>query len=112
LGAVSVIPGAIGAWRTSVVREAGGYHHDTVAEDADLSMSLLQSGYKLEYEDRALGFTEAPVKVKGLIRQRFRWSFGILQAVWKHREVLVRKGVLGWVALPNILVFQLLMPLV
>jgi cellulose synthase/poly-beta-1,6-N-acetylglucosamine synthase-like glycosyltransferase/peptidoglycan/xylan/chitin deacetylase (PgdA/CDA1 family) len=112
MSAVSVIPGAIGAWRTSAVREAGGYPHDTVAEDADLSMSLLQSGYKLQYEDRALGFTEAPVRLKGLIRQRFRWSFGILQAVWKHREVLGRKGVLGWLALPNIIVFQILLPLV
>src|SRR5205814_4097565 len=112
LGAVSVVPGAIGAWRTSAVRALGAYHTDTVAEDADLTMALLRSGYRVEYEDRALAYTEAPVNANGLMRQRFRWSFGILQAVFKHREVFARKGVLGWIALPNIIVFQILLPLV
>ncbi|GAC1512360.1 MAG: glycosyltransferase [Terriglobales bacterium] len=112
MGAVSVVPGAIGAWRTSAVREAGGYHTDTVAEDADLTMALLRLGYRVEYEDIALAYTEAPSNANGLMRQRFRWSFGILQAVWKHRGVFARKGVLGWVALPNILIFQILLPLV
>ena len=112
LGAVSVVPGAIGAWRTSAVRALGGYHTDTVAEDADLTMALLRSGYRVEYEDRALAYTEAPVNANALMRQRFRWSFGILQAVYKHREVFARKGALGWIALPNIVVFQILLPLV
>jgi cellulose synthase/poly-beta-1,6-N-acetylglucosamine synthase-like glycosyltransferase/peptidoglycan/xylan/chitin deacetylase (PgdA/CDA1 family)/spore germination protein YaaH len=112
LGAVSVVPGAIGAWRTAAVLELGGYHTDTVAEDADLTMALLQRGYRVEYEDRALAYTEAPKDANGLMRQRFRWSFGILQAVYKHREAFARKGVLGWVALPNIIVFQILLPLV
>ena len=112
LGAVSVVPGAIGAWRVSAVREAGGYHIDTVAEDADLTMALLRRGYRVEYEDMALAFTEAPTNANGLMRQRFRWSFGILQAVYKHRGVFARKGVLGWVALPNIVIFQILLPLV
>ena len=112
LGAVSVVPGAIGAWRVSAVREAGGYHVDTVAEDADLTMALLRLGYRVEYEDMALAYTEAPTNANGLMRQRFRWSFGILQAVYKHRKVVARKGPLGWVALPNIVIFQILLPLV
>jgi len=112
LGAVSVVPGAIGAWRVSAVREAGGYHTDTVAEDADLTMALLRMGYRVEYEDMALAYTEAPTNANGLMRQRFRWSFGILQAVYKHRSVVARKGVLGWIALPNIVIFQILLPLV
>ncbi len=112
LGAVSVVPGAIGAWRMYAVRQAGGYHTDTVAEDADLTMALLRRGYRVEYEDLALAYTEAPVNANGLMRQRFRWSFGILQAVWKHRDVVARRGALGWVALPNIFVFQILLPLV
>jgi cellulose synthase/poly-beta-1,6-N-acetylglucosamine synthase-like glycosyltransferase/spore germination protein YaaH/peptidoglycan/xylan/chitin deacetylase (PgdA/CDA1 family) len=112
LGAVSVVPGAIGAWRVSAVREAGGYHIDTVAEDADLTMALLRRGYRVEYEDMALAYTEAPTNANALMRQRFRWSFGILQAVYKHRGVFARKGVLGWVALPNIVIFQILLPLV
>jgi cellulose synthase/poly-beta-1,6-N-acetylglucosamine synthase-like glycosyltransferase/spore germination protein YaaH/peptidoglycan/xylan/chitin deacetylase (PgdA/CDA1 family) len=112
LGAVSVVPGAIGAWRVSAVREAGGYHIDTVAEDADLTMALLRLGYRVEYEDMALAFTEAPTNANGLMRQRFRWSFGILQAVYKHSGVFARKGALGFVALPNIVIFQILLPLV
>jgi len=109
---VSVVPGAIGAWRTEAVRAQGGYKTDTVAEDADLTMALLQTGYKVEYEDRALAYTEAPTTANGLMRQRFRWSFGILQAVWKHRSAFARKGALGFIALPNIVVFQILLPLV
>src|SRR5581483_3718297 len=112
LGAVSVVPGAIGAWRVTAVEQAGGYHHDTVAEDADLTMSLLRNGYRVDYEDLALAYTEAPTNANGLMRQRFRWSFGILQAVWKHSAVFARKGVLGFIALPNILIFQILLPLV
>ena len=95
LGAVSVVPGAIGAWRVSAVREAGGYQIDTVAEDADLTMALLRRGYRVEYEDMALAYTEAPTNANGLMRQRFRWSFGILQAVYKHSGVFARKGALG-----------------
>ncbi len=112
LGAVSVVPGAIGAWRTSAVREAGGYHVDTVAEDGDLTMALLEAGYRVVYEDRAIAWTEAPVNANGLMRQRFRWSFGIMQAVYKHRRAIARKGTLGWVAIPNIIIFQILLPLV
>jgi len=112
MGAVSVVPGAIGAWRTTAVREEGGYHVDTVAEDADLTMALLRSGNRVEYEDRALAFTEAPTSASALMRQRFRWSFGILQAIFKHKGVFARKGALGFVALPNILIFQILLPLV
>jgi len=109
--AVSVVPGAIGAWRTSAVRESGGYHTDTVAEDADLTMSLLERGLRVVNEDRALAFTEAPTTARGLMRQRFRWSFGILQATWKHGKSIRRRSRLGWIALPNIVVFQIVLPL-
>jgi cellulose synthase/poly-beta-1,6-N-acetylglucosamine synthase-like glycosyltransferase/peptidoglycan/xylan/chitin deacetylase (PgdA/CDA1 family)/spore germination protein YaaH len=109
---VTVVPGAIGAWRTAPVKAAGGYHLNTVAEDADLTMNLLEMGLKVDYEDRALAFTEAPIDAKGLMRQRFRWSFGTLQAVWKHRAAFIRNKAMGLFALPNILVFQMFMPLV
>jgi len=109
---ITVVPGAIGAWRTSAVKAAGGYPLNTVAEDADLTMSLLEHGFKVDYEDRALAYTEAPDNAKGLMRQRFRWSFGTLQAVWKHRAAFVRNKAMGLFALPNILIFQMLLPLV
>ena len=109
---VTVVPGAIGAWRTAPVKAAGGYPLNTVAEDADLTMNLLEQGLRVDYEDRALAYTEAPIDAKGLMRQRFRWSFGTLQAVWKHRAAFVRNKAMGLFALPNILVFQMFLPLV
>ncbi|WP_263356485.1 glycosyltransferase [Acidicapsa ligni] len=109
---VTVVPGAIGAWRTGPVKIAGGYPLNTVAEDADLTMSLLEQGLKVVYEDRSLAFTEAPINASGLMRQRFRWSFGTLQAIWKHRAAFTRNKAMGLFALPNILVFQMLLPLV
>jgi cellulose synthase/poly-beta-1,6-N-acetylglucosamine synthase-like glycosyltransferase/peptidoglycan/xylan/chitin deacetylase (PgdA/CDA1 family)/spore germination protein YaaH len=111
-GAVTVVPGAIGAWRMAAVRQANGYPTDTVAEDADLTMSLLEKGWRVVNEDRALAYTEAPTTASGLMRQRFRWSFGILQAAWKHGRAMGRRSRLGWIALPNIIVFQILLPLV
>jgi cellulose synthase/poly-beta-1,6-N-acetylglucosamine synthase-like glycosyltransferase len=111
-GLVTVVPGAIGAWRMAAVREAGYYHPDTVAEDADLTMSLLELGYRVHYEDCAVAYTEAPSTLRTLIVQRFRWSFGILQSVWKHRAMFKRRGLLGWVALPNIVIFQFVLPIV
>jgi peptidoglycan-N-acetylglucosamine deacetylase len=109
---VTVVPGAIGAWRTAPVKAAGGYPLNTVAEDADLTMNLLEQGLRVDFEDRALAYTEAPVDAKGLMRQRFRWSFGTLQAIWKHRAAFVRNKAMGLFALPNILVFQMFLPLV
>jgi cellulose synthase/poly-beta-1,6-N-acetylglucosamine synthase-like glycosyltransferase/peptidoglycan/xylan/chitin deacetylase (PgdA/CDA1 family)/spore germination protein YaaH len=109
---VMVVPGAIGAWRTSAVHAGGGYHPDTVAEDADLTMNVLEQGYSVIYEDQALAFTEAPVNMDGLMRQRFRWSFGILQAIFKHRGAIAKHVAMGLFALPNILIFQILLPLV
>ena len=109
---VTVVPGAIGAWRTAPVKAAGGYPINTVAEDADLTMNLLEQGFRVDYEDRSLAFTEAPIDAKGLMRQRFRWSFGTLQAVWKHRAAFIRNKAMGLFALPNILVFQMFLPLV
>ena len=109
---VTVVPGAIGAWRTGPVKAAGGYPLNTVAEDADLTMSLLEAGWRVNYEDRSLAFTEAPINASGLMRQRFRWSFGILQAVWKHKMAFVRNKAMGLFALPNIVIFQMFLPLV
>lgn len=109
---VTVVPGAIGAWRTEAVRRGGGYPLNTVAEDADLTMNLLEQGYKAIYEDRALAFTEAPANAAGLMRQRFRWSFGTLQSVYKHQAAFLRNKAMGLFALPNIVIFQILLPLV
>jgi cellulose synthase/poly-beta-1,6-N-acetylglucosamine synthase-like glycosyltransferase/peptidoglycan/xylan/chitin deacetylase (PgdA/CDA1 family) len=112
LNCITVVPGAIGAWRRELVTAAGGFSDQTLAEDQDLTMTLLRQGWKIAYADRAIALTEAPDTLRALARQRFRWSFGTLQCAWKHRGVLLRPryGTMGLVAMPNIWIFQLLLP--
>ncbi|MFI5311673.1 MAG: glycosyltransferase, partial [Gemmatimonadales bacterium] len=111
LHCITVIPGAVGAWRRSLVVGSGGFANDTLAEDQDLTIRLLRDGHDIAYAEDAVAWTEAPATLGELSKQRFRWSFGTLQCAWKHRDVLFRKryGTLGFVALPNIWGFQLLL---
>jgi cellulose synthase/poly-beta-1,6-N-acetylglucosamine synthase-like glycosyltransferase/peptidoglycan/xylan/chitin deacetylase (PgdA/CDA1 family)/spore germination protein YaaH len=108
LDCIMVVPGAIGAWRKSLVIEAGGFSNDTLAEDQDLTLSIARRDYRVAYADRAVAWTEAPDTLRGLAKQRFRWSFGTLQCAWKHRDLLFRPraGTLGFIALPNVWIFQ------
>jgi len=114
LNCITVVPGALGAWRKQAIEAAGGITADTVAEDADLTVAIRRLGWRVSYEESAVAWTEAPETAGALIRQRFRWTFGTLQSFWKHRDTLFRPkyGTLGWIALPNIFVFQLALPLV
>lgn len=110
LNCISVVPGATGAWRRSAVLAAGGYAGNTLTEDADLTLTLLEKGKRIVYAPLARSITEAPETARALFKQRFRWSFGTLQCLWKHRKRFFH-GSLGWIALPNMLVFQLLFPI-
>jgi cellulose synthase/poly-beta-1,6-N-acetylglucosamine synthase-like glycosyltransferase/peptidoglycan/xylan/chitin deacetylase (PgdA/CDA1 family)/spore germination protein YaaH len=114
LNCIPVVPGAVGAWRADVLRDHGGFSGETVAEDTDLTLTIRREGWKILYDEDAIGHTEVPETIDGLIRQRFRWTFGTLQAVWKHRDTAgnPRYGTLGWVAIPNIVLFQILLPLI
>ncbi len=111
LNAITVVPGAVGAWRKELVIECGGFLHDTLAEDADLTLAIRRRGYVIRYEQDAIAYTEAPEDTKSLVKQRFRWVFGTLQAAWKHRDALFvpKYGTLGFIALPSIWIFQLLL---
>jgi cellulose synthase/poly-beta-1,6-N-acetylglucosamine synthase-like glycosyltransferase len=105
---IPVVPGAVGAWRKSLILAEGGFGHDTLAEDTDLTLALRRKGYVIRYEEDAVAYTEAPEDTAGLRKQRFRWSFGTLQAAWKHRSALFnpKYGSLAFVTLPNIWLFQ------
>jgi cellulose synthase/poly-beta-1,6-N-acetylglucosamine synthase-like glycosyltransferase/spore germination protein YaaH/peptidoglycan/xylan/chitin deacetylase (PgdA/CDA1 family) len=109
LNCISVVPGATGAWRRRALLAVGGYSADTLTEDADLTLTMLGAGGRITYAPLAKSVTEAPQTVATLFRQRFRWSYGTLQCLWKHRRRFGR-GALGWVALPNVAI-QLLFPL-
>ncbi|MEW6130601.1 MAG: glycosyltransferase [Acidobacteriota bacterium] len=114
LNCITVVPGAVGAWRRELVLQAGGFNDLTLAEDADLTMAIRKLGYRVAYEDEAIALTEAPDTVRGFIKQRFRWMYGTLQAAWRHKNALLnpRYGSLGFIALPNVLIFQVLFPLI
>lgn len=107
LNAVTVVPGAIGAWRTEGLKALGGYRSDTLAEDMDLTWRVREAGWVIANEPEALAFTEAPSSLNGLLKQRFRWSFGTLQCLWKHRRSLFRHGWFGKLALPSLWLFQI-----
>lgn len=109
--AIGVVPGALGAWRRQTILAVGGYSHDTLVEDADLTLSVLRAGGRITYEPQAIARTEAPMTLSALWKQRFRWTYGTFQCLVKHRGALGR-GAAGWITLPNALVFQVLFPLV
>ena len=114
LNCITVVPGAVGAWRRSALEQFGGFPTQTLAEDQDLTLQLQRAGYRIVYDDEAIAWTEAPETFAGLARQRFRWSFGTLQCVWKQRDMLFRRryGVMGWFALPQVWLFQIVFGLV
>jgi cellulose synthase/poly-beta-1,6-N-acetylglucosamine synthase-like glycosyltransferase/peptidoglycan/xylan/chitin deacetylase (PgdA/CDA1 family) len=114
LNCITVVPGAVGAWRHELIKQTGGFTHFTLAEDADLTLAIRKLGYAIVYEDEAIALTEVPDTVRGFIRQRYRWMYGTMQAAWKHRDAFFRPrfGALGFVALPNVIIFQILFPLV
>src|ERR1035438_5810290 len=97
LNAITVVPGAVGAWRKELVLKLGGFGGDTLAEDTDLTLKIRRAGYQIRYEEGGVAFTEAPEDTRGLAKQRFRWAFGTLQAAWKHRDALFvpKYGTLG-----------------
>jgi cellulose synthase/poly-beta-1,6-N-acetylglucosamine synthase-like glycosyltransferase/spore germination protein YaaH/peptidoglycan/xylan/chitin deacetylase (PgdA/CDA1 family) len=116
INSVTVVPGAVGAWRREAILQAGGYTTDTMAEDMDLTWRIRRIGWRIETESSAMGYTEAPDSIRALFKQRFRWAFGTLQALWKHRRALGRYGWFGRVMLPTLwlfqVAFQVLSPLV
>jgi cellulose synthase/poly-beta-1,6-N-acetylglucosamine synthase-like glycosyltransferase/peptidoglycan/xylan/chitin deacetylase (PgdA/CDA1 family) len=108
------VPGAIGGFRREALLRVGGVSDDTLAEDTDLTMALCRDGWRVVYKDDARAWTEAPASLSALWRQRYRWCYGTLQAMWKHRKAIKQRGAagkLGRRGLGYLLVLQVLLPL-
>ncbi|MFB6614428.1 bifunctional polysaccharide deacetylase/glycosyltransferase family 2 protein [Streptomyces sp. NPDC056367] len=108
------VPGAVGAFRREALLRVGGLSDITLAEDTDLTMALCRDGWRVVYEERAIAWTEAPASLGALWKQRYRWCYGTLQAMWKHRGALTQRGQagkLGRRGLLYLLMFQVLLPL-
>ncbi|WP_338465685.1 glycosyltransferase [Novosphingobium sp. ZN18A2] len=114
LDAIMVVPGAVGAWRRDALQAVGGYPEDTLAEDQDLTIAIQRKGWKVVYDEEAVAWTEAPESFRALARQRFRWAYGTLQCLWKHRAVLARRkpGGLAFIGMPQAWLFQVLFAVV
>ncbi|MFI7427883.1 glycosyltransferase [Micromonospora sp. NPDC049836] len=114
LGCIPTVPGAIGAFRRRALTMIGGMSGDTLAEDTDVTMAILRAGWRVVYQDRARAWTEAPASLSDLWRQRYRWSYGTLQAMWKHRGAVFDRGAsgrFGRFGLPMLALFGVLLPL-
>jgi poly-beta-1,6 N-acetyl-D-glucosamine synthase len=111
-GSMPTVPGAIGAFRRRALVEVGGFSSHTLAEDTDVTIALSRRGWKVVYAEKARGFTETPGTLSGLWRQRYRWSFGTMQSVWKHRGAVLRcsNGPIGMIGLPYLILFQIALP--
>lgn len=111
LNCITVVPGAVSAFKKSAVFAAGGISTDTLAEDTDLTLSMHRRGLRICYAPRAVAWTEAPETVRAFAKQRFRWAYGTLQCLWKHREMLfnVKYRALGWFSLPSAWFFNILL---
>jgi len=113
VNAVGVVPGPVGAWRKSVVMRCGGYSRETLVEDQDLTLAVINRGYKIVYEPKAFAYTETPHSLKDFLKQRFRWIYGTFQCVWKYKSYFIKKpfSPFGLVILPNTVLFSLIVPL-
>jgi cellulose synthase/poly-beta-1,6-N-acetylglucosamine synthase-like glycosyltransferase/peptidoglycan/xylan/chitin deacetylase (PgdA/CDA1 family) len=114
LQCMPTIPGAVGAFRRRALERVGGMSDDTLAEDTDITMALHRDGWRVVYAENARAWTEAPETVQQLWSQRYRWSYGTMQAIWKHRRALVERGPsgrFGRVGLPLVSLFMVLAPL-
>lgn len=113
-GVVGVVPGPAGAWRKQAIMEAGGFDTATLAEDQDMTLSVLRLGYRIEYDADAKAYTETPHTIRNFFKQRFRWVFGTVQCFWKHKGVMFEQPTkpIGFLVLPNALVFGIILPLV
>ncbi|MDT0402493.1 MULTISPECIES: bifunctional polysaccharide deacetylase/glycosyltransferase family 2 protein [Streptomyces] len=113
LRCMPTIPGAIGAFRREAVLQAGGMSEDTLAEDTDITIALHRAGWRVVYEEHARAWTEAPRSPRQLWSQRYRWSYGTMQALWKHRKSLTDRGPsgrFGRVGMPLVVLFQIVTP--
>ncbi|MGZ2361778.1 glycosyltransferase [Streptomyces sp. 372A] len=114
LRCMPTIPGAVGAFRREALGRVGGISEDTLAEDTDVTMALHRDGWRVVYAENARAWTEAPETVQQLWSQRYRWSYGTMQAIWKHRRAVIERGPsgrFGRVGLPFVSLFMVVAPL-
>ena len=104
LGTVMIVPGPIAALKKEIIKKVGLFSDDTFAEDFDMTIKILKKGFKIEYEEGSLAYTDAPKNTEDLIKQRRRWYRGMIQVLDKHKDMYFtpKYGVAGLVGIPNL----------
>jgi cellulose synthase/poly-beta-1,6-N-acetylglucosamine synthase-like glycosyltransferase len=112
-GSVTVVPGALGAYRREVMQSNGFYDTDTLVEDFDVTIKALKTGQIVQASTSAVSYTEAPLALKDFFKQRLRWYRGNFQAMWKHRDVIFnsRYGFLQKLSFPHMVISMIFLPL-
>ncbi|MEV4555385.1 glycosyltransferase [Kitasatospora sp. NPDC049285] len=114
LNVIPTIPGAVGAFRKEALEHVGGMSDDTLAEDTDITIAVLCDGWRIVYAEHARAWTEAPASLQQLWSQRYRWSYGSMQALWKHRGAVTSRGPagrFGRLGMPLVVLFGVVAPL-
>ncbi len=112
-GAITIVPGAMGAFKANILKDSGGYDKDTIVEDFDATIKVLKSGKIVRGTTKALAYTEAPETIGQFVKQRARWYRGNLQVVFKHKNVITnpRFGFLQKIAFPHMIISMLILPI-
>jgi poly-beta-1,6 N-acetyl-D-glucosamine synthase len=113
-GAISVVPGALGAFKRTALEEIGTYHKDTLVEDFDVTLKILKTKLVISASTKATAFTEAPETIHSLYQQRKRWYGGNLQVFSRHSDALLnpRFGLLQRLVFPYMLFSSVIMPFI
>ena len=113
-GAITIVPGALGSFKKSVIQEAGAYDKETIVEDFDTTVKVLKSGMVVRGTTKSIAYTEAPKTIIDFYNQRKRWYRGNLQVVVKHRNALTnpRFGFLQRLAFPYMVLSMIILPIV
>lgn len=112
-GAITIVPGALGAFKKAKLEEAGAYHKDTLVEDFDATMKVLRSGMVINGSNLATAYTQAPQKLHDFYKQRKRWYRGNLQVLRRHSDILLnpRFGYLHRFSYPLMAIHMLVIPI-
>ena len=113
-GSITIVPGALGAFRKSFLKEAGAYGKDTIVEDFDQTIKLLKAGLITQGSSKATAYTEAPNTLKDFVAQRKRWYRGNIQVLKRHSDALTnpRFGYLQRLSLPYLFLGMVVTPII
>ncbi|MDH3610443.1 MAG: glycosyltransferase [Nitrosopumilus sp.] len=113
-GSITVVPGALGAFKKECVSGTGSYGKETIVEDFDQTIKLLKAGLITQGSVKAVAYTEAPSTLNDFTKQRKRWYRGNIQVLKRHSDALTnpRFGYLQKLALPYLFLGMIITPII